>query len=142
MPNRTDRDRRVRGAVPVFISAVALLLAPAMSACDSDDAPTSNTTAASATSAPPATPSTPAASATAAPGATVTVPDVSGERPLAADQMLTGAGLHAHITGGTGRGPGGGQCVVTTQHPDAGASVAAGTTVELGTGEVGGSSPC
>ncbi|WP_193365180.1 PASTA domain-containing protein [Nocardia nova] len=119
---------------------MALLLAPAMSACDSDDAPAPSTsaapTAASATSAPPA------ASATAAPGATVTVPDVSGERPLAADQMLTGAGLRAHITGGTGRGPGGGQCVVTTQHPDAGASVAAGTTVELGTGEVGGSSPC
>lgn len=123
--------RRAHHCVPVLISTLALVLAPALSACGADD-----DSGGAATRTP-----SPAAATSAAP-ATVVVPDVGGERPLAADQLLTGAGLHAHITGGTGRGPGGGQCVVTEQHPDAGATVAAGTTVELGTGEVGGSSPC
>ncbi len=122
--------RRVAHRVPVLISTLALALAPALSACGSDEAP-----------AAPSAPTVPATATSAAPAAIV-VPDVAGERPLAADQKLTGAGLHAHITGGTGRGPGGGQCVVTEQHPDAGSSVRAGTTIELGTGEVGGSSPC
>ena len=116
--------------------SIATALASALSACGGPDqspvsTATSTTTAAAGTTAPISSPPAP-----------VVIPDVRGERPLAADHLLDGAGLHAHITGGTGRGPGGGQCVVTEQHPDAGTVVSAGTTVELGTGETGGSGTC
>lgn len=122
-----------------------------MSGCDSETA-TPATTATVATT-PAATAHTPAdairtpnaasptqpssTTASASPG-TVTVPDVRGDRPALADQLLTAAGLNAHITGGTGRGPGGGQCVITNQTPDADTSVPTGTTIELSIGEVGG----
>ncbi|MBF4997449.1 PASTA domain-containing protein [Nocardia sp. BSTN01] len=96
-----------------------------------------------ATSTPKAAhPTRPAGATTSPAPGTVTVPDVRGDRPALADQLLTAAGLHAHITGGTGRGPGGGQCVITGQTPGAEASVPTGTTIELTTGEVGGQSPC
>ncbi len=72
------------------------------------------------------------------PDASVTVPDVRGERPTKAENLLAEAGLTARVVGGTGRGPGGGQCVVAEQEPAAGAKVAAGTRITMTTGEVGG----
>lgn len=72
--------------------------------------------------------------------ATVSVPDVRGERPARAQQLLTAAGLRATISGGSGRGEGGGQCVITTQDPAGGNKVASGTTITLGTGAAGGGS--
>nr|WP_244969819.1 PASTA domain-containing protein [Nocardia cerradoensis] len=122
-----------------------------MSGCDSETAtparPTTVATTASAlaatsTEATGAHPAQPSSVPTSPSPGTLTVPDVRGDRPALADQLLTAAGLHAHITGGTGRGPGGGQCVITTQTPDAQTSVPSGTTIELTTGEVGGQSPC
>ncbi|MFF0498147.1 PASTA domain-containing protein [Nocardia aobensis] len=89
-----------------------------------------------------ANPTQPSGASTPPSPGTVTVPDVRGDRPALADQLLTAAGLHAHITGGTGRGPGGGQCVISSQTPHAETSVPTGTTIELTTGEVGGQSPC
>lgn len=143
-PRRSD-DRRT--VLPLRISLAALALTAALSGCDSDTAtPATSTTVATttatsteATGAHPAQPST--VTTSPSPG-TVTVPDVRGDRPALADQLLTAAGLHAHITGGTGRGPGGGQCVITRQTPDTETSVPTGTTIELTTGEAGGQSPC
>ncbi|WP_181063384.1 PASTA domain-containing protein [Nocardia nova] len=151
-PRRSNHHRRA--VLPLRISIAALALTAALSGCDSETAtPATSTTGATtsaataestdATDAPNAANSTQPARTTTSPAAgTVSVPDVRGDRPALADQLLTAAGLHAHITGATGRGPGGGQCVITTQNPDAGASVPTGTTVELSTGEVGGQSPC
>ncbi|WP_169812225.1 PASTA domain-containing protein [Nocardia xishanensis] len=70
-------------------------------------------------------------------GASVTVPDVRGERPAAAENLLTNAGLTAKIMGGTGRGPRGGQCVVAEQEPAAGTKVATGALITLTTREIG-----
>lgn len=144
-----------RAVLPLSISIAALAATAALSGCGSETTtPATTTTVAGtsaatahasgdATSTPKAANPTPpfGASTSPSPG-TVTVPDVRGDRPALADQLLTAAGLHAHITGGTGRGPGGGQCVITDQHPDAETSVPTGTTIELTTGEVGGQSPC
>ncbi|WP_435591388.1 PASTA domain-containing protein [Nocardia sp. bgisy118] len=69
--------------------------------------------------------------------ASVTVPDVRGERPAAAENLLTNAGLTAKVMGGTGRGPRGGQCVVAEQEPAAGTKVATGALITLTTREIG-----
>ncbi len=140
-----------RGVLPLRISIAALAVTAALSGCGSESATPATTTTLAGTSAATAHTSggatsapnaaNPSASTSPSPG-TVTVPDVRGDRPALADQLLTAAGLHAHITGGTGRGPGGGQCVISSQTPDAETSVPTGTTIELATGEVGGQSPC
>ncbi|MCC3314669.1 PASTA domain-containing protein [Nocardia africana] len=143
-PRRSDDRRAVLSA---RISIAALALTAALSGCDSETVtsatPTTvvTTASATATTATGVHPIQPSSVASPSPG-TVTVPDVRGDRPALADQLLTAAGLYAHITGGTGRGPGGGQCVITRQTPDAETSVPTGTTIELTTGEVGGQSPC
>ncbi|WP_189595173.1 PASTA domain-containing protein, partial [Nocardia cerradoensis] len=135
-----------RAVLPLSISIVALAATAALSGCGSETTTPATTTTVAGTSAATAhasgdatstpkaaNPIPPGASTSPSPG-TVTVPDVRGDRPALADQLLTAAGLHAHITGGTGRGPGGGQCVITTQTPDAQTSVPSGTTIELTTG--------
>ncbi len=146
----------VRRAVPhLSISIAALAATAALTGCGSETStPATTTTVAGtstatghtsgdATSTPKAAnPTQPSGVTTSPSPGTVTVPDVRGDRPALADQLLTAAGLRAHITGGTGRGPGGGQCVITNQNPDAETSVPTGTTIELTTGEVGGQSPC
>ena len=145
---RSNHHRRT--VLSLRISIAALALTALLSGCDSETAtPATSTTgastaAAAATSGTPnaANPAQPTGTTTSPAAGTVSVPDVRGDRPALADQLLTAAGLHAHITGGTSRGPGGGQCVITTQNPDAGVSVPTGATIELTTGEVGGQSPC
>ncbi|MCP9623124.1 PASTA domain-containing protein [Nocardia otitidiscaviarum] len=67
----------------------------------------------------------------------VAVPDVRGERPIRAENLLAEAGLLAKVVGGTDRGPHDGQCVVAEQDPAAGTKVTAGTLITLTTGEVG-----
>ncbi|MGA4791061.1 PASTA domain-containing protein [Nocardia sp. AB354] len=143
-PRRSNHNRRT--VLSLRISIAALALTAVLSGCDSETAtPATSTTgastaAATATSGTPnaANPAQPTGTTTSPAAGTVSVPDVRGDRPALADQLLTAAGLRAHITGGTSRGPGGGQCVITTQNPDAGVSVPTGATIELTTGEVGG----
>ncbi len=144
-PRRSNHNRRT--VLSLRISIAALALTAVLSGCDSETAtPATSTTGAATSAATAATSGTPNAANPAQPtgtttspaAGTVSVPDVRGDRPALADQLLTAAGLHAHITGGTSRGPGGGQCVITTQNPDAGVSVPTGATIELTTGEVGG----
>lgn len=145
-PCRSNHHRRA--VLPLRISIAALALTAALSGCDSETTtPATSTTGATTSSGTAATstgtlnaanPAQPTGTTTSPAAGTVSVPDVRGDRPALADQFLTAAGLHAHITGGTSRGPGGGQCVITTQNPDAGVSVPTGATIELTTGEVGG----
>ncbi|QIS21963.1 PASTA domain-containing protein [Nocardia terpenica] len=110
------------------VTAVCAIAAAALlSGCNADNQP--------ATPAP--TPSTSASQPSAASRA---VPDVRGERPVPATQMLEQAGLRADVQGGTGRGPNGGECMITSEDPAPGTSVPAGTTITLRTGEASGPS--
>ncbi|WP_157574500.1 PASTA domain-containing protein [Nocardia jejuensis] len=65
----------------------------------------------------------------------VSVPDVGGERPAKAAQILQDAGLKYTQIGGSDRGSHGAQCVVVKQAPIAGSQVKAGAEITLTTGE-------
>lgn len=68
----------------------------------------------------------------------IVVPDVRGERPAKATQLLTDAGLTGKTVGGADRGPAGGQCVVVSQQPEAGSKADKGAEITMQTGEAGG----
>ncbi|MGN2638068.1 PASTA domain-containing protein [Nocardia takedensis] len=65
------------------------------------------------------------------------IPDVLGDRPAVARERVEAAGFRVDVIGGTGRGPGGGQCVVGEQIPDGGQQAPADSLVTLRTHEVG-----
>ncbi|WP_158675627.1 PASTA domain-containing protein [Nocardia stercoris] len=84
--------------------------------------------------------------ATTATAAAVTVPEVRGERPVKAQQILEAAGLKGEFKSANpgavagsipNRGPGGGECVVATTDPAVGAKVAPGTVVTMTSSEPG-----
>ncbi|WP_110293842.1 PASTA domain-containing protein [Nocardia tenerifensis] len=58
-----------------------------------------------------------------------TVPDVIGDRPVEARELLEHAGFRVITQGGVGRGPNDVSCVVTEVHPKGGALVPSGTAM-------------
>lgn len=124
----------MRSATAVCAIAAAALL----SGCNADNQPAPPTHPTSASQ--PSAASRPSAAGQPS-AANQSVPDVRGERPVPAIQMLEQAGLRGNVQGGTGRGPNGGECMVTSEDPAPGTSVPAGTTVTLHTGEASGPGP-
>lgn len=63
----------------------------------------------------------------------VTVPDVTGQRPMKALNDLVAAGFNSETHGGGDRDASGAQCVVKTQDPAAGTKAAVGAVITLTT---------
>lgn len=104
--------------VPVALFTGALLAASWLTGCGSDS-PT-ETTPVSATD-----------------RADAPVPDVLGQRPAKAQQLVQEAGFVIVVHGRAGRAPNGSQCVVVEQDPAPGTALAPGATITVRTGGTG-----
>ncbi|MEU4310965.1 PASTA domain-containing protein [Nocardia sp. NPDC024068] len=101
--------------VPVVLITGALLAVPWLTGCGSDS-PTETT---------PVSPTS---------RADAPVPDVLGQRPAKAQQLIQEAGFRIVVHGRAGQAPNGSQCVVIEQDPQPGAVLPPGTTVTVRTG--------